>query len=87
MLVVVFGVALRLTFVEWAVCIVVCFMVVALELVNTAIENLSDKVTMEYDERIKKTKDIAAGAVLTMSICAVIVACIIFLPKLPFLFK
>lgn len=87
MLVMVFGVALRISPVEWCICIVVSFLVLALEFVNTAIENLCDKITMENDEQIKKVKDIAAGAVLTVSICAAIVACIIFVPKLPFLFK
>lgn len=87
MLVVVFGVALRISPVEWCICIAMCFLVMALELVNTSFENLCDRVTMENDDAIKKIKDISAGAVLMMSICAVVIACIIFLPKVPFLFK
>ena len=86
MLVVVFGAALRISPVEWCICIVMCFLVIALELVNTSFENLCDRVTMENDSRIGKIKDISAGAVLMMSICAVIVAGIIFIPKVPFLF-
>jgi len=87
MLVVVFGVALRISPVEWCICIIMCFLVMALELVNTSFENLCDRVTMENDSAIKKIKDISAGAVLMMSICALIVAGIIFIPKVPFLFK
>ena len=87
MLVIVFGVALRLTTVEWCICITMCFLVMALELVNTSFENLCDRVTLENDEKIKKIKDISAGAVLMMSICAIIIAGIIFIPKVPFLFK
>lgn len=87
MLVVVFGVALRISAVEWCICTIMCFLVMALELVNTSFENLCDRVTIENDDRIKKIKDISAGAVLMMSICALIVAGIIFIPKVPFLFK
>ena len=87
MLVVVFGVALRISSVEWCICFIMCFLVMALELVNTSFENLCDRVTMENDTAIKKIKDISAGAVLMVAICAVIIAGIIFLPKLPFLFK
>ena len=87
MLVVVFGVALRISPVEWCICFIMCCLVMALELVNTSFENLCDRVTMENDNAIKKIKDISAGAVLIMSICSVIIASIIFLPKLPFLFK
>ena len=86
MLVVVFGVALRISPVEWCICFIMCFLVMSLELVNTSFENLCDRVTLENDSAIKKIKDISAGAVLMMSICAVIVAGIIFIPKIPFLF-
>ena len=87
MLVVVFAAALRISPVEWCICITMCFLVMGLELVNTAFENLCDRVTTENDAIIKKIKDISAGAVLMMSICAVIVAGTIFIPKLPVLFK
>ena len=87
MLVVFFGVALRISLIEWCICFIMCFLVMALELVNTSFENLCDRVTMKKDQNIKKIKDISAGAVLMMSICAVIIAGIIFIPKLPFLFK
>jgi len=87
MLVVVFCVALRVTPAEWCICFIMCFLVMALELVNTAFENLCDRVTTENDEKIKKIKDISAGAVLMLSLGAVVVAGIIFIPKLPTLFK
>lgn len=87
MLVVVFGVALRISPVEWCICFIMCFLVISLELINTAIENICDRITLENDDAIKKVKDISAGAVLMMALCAVIVAGIIFIPKVPFLFK
>ena len=86
MMVIMFAVFLRCTFVEWAILISMCFLVVSFEMMNTAIENICDRITLEHDEKIKKIKDIAAGAVLTLAICSVIVAGIIFIPKIPTLF-
>jgi diacylglycerol kinase len=59
-----------------------CFgLVISLEMINSAIENLVDLVSPEYNKLAGKAKDIAAGAVLVAAICAAIVGLIIFLPK------
>ena len=66
-------------------CIAVIFgivMVLAAEAVNSAIEALADRVTQEYDEAIKRTKDLASGAVLILAIAAAIIGCIVFIPKI-----
>lgn len=52
------------------------------EYLNTAIEKLSDRVTIEYDEQIKRVKDIAAGATFIISTGAFICCLIIFVPKI-----
>lgn len=52
------------------------------EYLNTSIEKLSDRVTLEYDEEIKRVKDIAAGATFVASIGAIISGLIIFVPKI-----
>ncbi len=65
--------------------IIVCIMiglVLALEMINTAIENLSDEVDMNYNKSIKKVKDTSAGAVLLFSVCTVVIGILIFIPKL-----
>ena len=51
-------------------------------MLNTAIEFLCDFVSPETHPQIKKIKDVAAGAVLTSSIAAFVLGCIVFLPKL-----
>jgi diacylglycerol kinase (ATP) len=38
------------------------------EIMNTAVEYLCDMITMEYSEKVKRVKDLAAGSVLLMSI-------------------
>ena len=50
----------------------------SLELANTAIERLADRVTSVHDEQIGLVKDVMAGAVLVSSVFAVIIGLIIF---------
>lgn len=52
--------------------------VMAAEAVNTAIEELCDKISPEYDPLIKHAKDAAAGAVLIIAIFAAAVGIILF---------
>ncbi|MDR1746321.1 MAG: diacylglycerol kinase family protein [Tannerella sp.] len=67
---------------EWIAIVIVAGMVFTAETFNTSIETLSDKFSPEYDESIKRVKDVAAGAVLVTAIIAVVVGLIIFLPKI-----
>ena len=86
-LVIVFGITLRLSVTEWCICLILCGLVIALELVNTAIEAAVDLVTLQYDERAKLAKDTAAGAVLVAAIAAAVVGGLIFVPKIILLFS
>lgn len=52
--------------------------VISAEMVNTAIEELCDKVSPTYHPSIKAAKDAAAGAVLILAIFAVITGIILF---------
>lgn len=56
----------------------------AMELINTAIETLCDRVTSEYDEAIKVVKDIASAAVFLVLILFLAQCVMIFtgVPKL-----
>lgn len=59
------------------------FLVIAFEIVNSAIENVVDLASdYHFYMLAKKAKDMAAGAVLVISIYAVISGLIIFLPKI-----
>ena len=66
---------------EWLFLILTMSAVVCLEIVNSAIESLCNKVTKENDPLIKLAKDMAAGSVLIAAISSVIIGCIIFIPK------
>ena len=55
-----------------------CGLVIALELVNTAVEAVCDRVCTEQDPLIRVAKDAAAGAVLAAAVFTVIVALWLF---------
>jgi len=76
------GFAFKISTGEWIAVIFCIGMVFALELVNTAIENMADFVSKEHHESIKKIKDLAAGAVLVGAVAAAVIGLIIFLPKI-----
>ena len=65
---------------EWLVIFLISALVMGLEAINTAIENLCDFYSTEANERIKKIKDISAGAVLIAAVFALCIAVVVFLP-------
>lgn len=79
-LVVIAGFLLKISRGDWMIAIFCFSSVMCLEIVNTALERLCDKVTMEKDAAIGSIKDIAAGAVLISSIASAIIGGIIFIP-------
>lgn len=68
----------ELTRAEWAILLLTFGAVMGMEVVNTALENLADRVTRERDEHIRRCKDCAAGAVLVAAIFAVGVGAALF---------
>lgn len=65
---------LRPALLWWALCGVMAALVIAAELINTALEHLVDHLHPERDPRIKVVKDCAAAAVLVLSATALWVA-------------
>lgn len=86
-LVIVVGLLFRLSDTEWIVIITVSMFVFACECFNTALEALSDFVTGEKNEKIRKIKDLAAGGVLISALGAAITGMIIFIPRFLNLFN
>ena len=73
---------LGLTPLEWAVLALAAASVIAAEALNTAVERLADRVSLEREESIRLIKDVAAGAVLAATIGAVAAGLAILGPKL-----
>ena len=66
---------------ELCICLFIRCLIMALELVNTAVEAVVDLVTEERKPLAKIAKDTAAGAVFILAIFSAVIGCIIFLPK------
>ena len=81
-LVVVAGIVLRVSPMEWGVLVICIGMVLAAEAFNSAIERVANYLTTERDDRIRDIKDLAAGAVLLCAIAAAIVGLIVFVPHI-----
>lgn len=83
MIVILTGLLVQLTLVEWLWIFQAIALVFAGELFNTAIEEIVDEVSHKnYYLWAKKAKDIAAGAVCILSVYAGIVGAVIFIPKI-----
>jgi diacylglycerol kinase len=65
---------------DWIILTLCITSVWAAEALNTAIEALSDEVSLEWRERIKHAKDVAAFCVLVTSIGAGIAGVLVFYP-------
>jgi diacylglycerol kinase len=82
MVVIVLGFVLKVSAWEWIILILVMGGVFTMELINTSIEKLADLYSTEFNPKIKKIKDLSAGAVLVASITALLMGFIIILPKI-----
>jgi diacylglycerol kinase (ATP) len=80
-LVTLLGLYVGLNAIEWCIILLCIALVIGAELINTAIETYIDYKSPEQHPEIGKAKDVAAAAVLVCAIVAVIVGCIIFIPK------
>lgn len=77
------GLIFRISATEWLFLLLSIFLVIAFEIMNSAVENVVDLASdYHFSMRAKNAKDMAAGAVLVVSVFAVITGLIIFLPKL-----
>ncbi|MDE0536790.1 diacylglycerol kinase family protein [Tenacibaculum sp. L6] len=67
---------------EWMIQCLVIGLVLVAEALNTAIEEVADFIHPDYHEKIGFIKDIAAGAPTFAAITSLIIAGIIYLPKI-----
>ena len=76
------GLYFNLSDYEWLFCIIMFGMVAGSEMINTAIEAVVDLETTKENKLAKIAKDCGSGATLIFSIMSLIVALIIFVPKI-----
>ncbi len=77
---------LRVSPVEGAIIAFTIVLGLSAEMINTALESMTDLITTEWRKEAKIAKDVAAGMMLTVAFGAVLVAVLILGPKLVALF-
>jgi len=80
------GFFLKISSGEWIFIVIAIGSVFTAEIFNTAIEKLVDIISLERQEKAGIVKDLSAGAVFIASLMALVIGCIIFIPKILHLF-
>jgi len=86
LLVVIAGFYFDISSIEWIVQLLAIGLVLVAESLNTAVEKVADFIHPEYHEKIGFIKDIAAGGPSFAAIISLIIAAIIYVPKILILF-
>ena len=68
----------KLNSTDIALILVVCFLVLIAETINTAIEKICDFVEPNFNKKIGLIKDIAAGAVILATLLSIIVGVLVY---------
>jgi len=86
-LVVVMSIVFRINAFEMGILGVIILLVIAAEMINTAIEEMVDLITNEHRQEAKIAKDVAAGMVLLTAVGSVIVGVLVFVPHIMRMFR
>lgn len=85
--VVILGVILEVSTLEMAILILTILIVIATEMINSAVERIVDLITKEHRLDAKIAKDVSSGMVLVTAIGSVFVGMVIFMPHIVSLLK
>ena len=66
---------------EWMLQIFAIGLVMSVDGMNTAAEEIADFVHPDFHNKIGFIKDVAAGAVFFAALTAIIIGCMIYIPK------
>ena len=77
---IIIGIVCGLTLTEWAIVLIALGVILASELINTAIEAAVDLCTLEIHPLAKIAKDCGSASTFVLTICAVIVCLMVFMP-------
>jgi diacylglycerol kinase len=81
------GAALHLSAIELALLVLCIALVLVVESVNTVLETLCDLISPEHHPLIKRAKDISAASVLIAAVASVVIAALLFGPRLASLLR
>lgn len=85
--VIILGIILKVNTYEMGLLGLTIVMVIATEMINTAIEKMVDLITKEHRMEAKIAKDVSSGMVLVTAIGAVVIGLIVFVPHILDLLK
>ena len=72
----------RLTQAEWLILLFTITLVLVAEMINTALEAVTDLLTDQLRPQAKIAKDVSAGVVLLTAILSLVIGLVIFIPHL-----
>ena len=81
------GIVLKISDKEWILIVISIALVLAFEMVNTAIEHICNLIQPGFNSLIKIIKDVSAGAVLIIALMAAVCGSIIYIPKILAIFQ
>lgn len=73
---------LKISYIEYLIVLITIFFVIICEMINTAIEEMTNLITKEHHREAMIAKDVAAAAIFLSAVFSVIVGLIIFLPRI-----
>lgn len=80
LLTIITGLFFKVTFIEWVALVFAMGLVIGFEIMNSAIELWVDWISPEHHTIAGRVKDVAAGAVFFVSLVAIAVGLLIFVP-------
>lgn len=76
------GIVYRITYFEWLMIVFLVTGGLAIETINSALEQTLDCISTTTRDDIKIAKDAAAAAMLLFAVGAFLIACMIFVPRI-----
>lgn len=76
------GLLFKISLNQWSVLLISLGVILAFELVNTAVEAVVDMYTTEYHELAKIAKDCCSGATFVASMICIVITYVIFYPHI-----
>jgi len=76
------GIFFKISLFNWSLLVIVTGIVFMAELFNSSLEELSDIIDPQLNEKIRNAKDYAAAAVLITAVISLITGGIIFIPEI-----
>jgi len=77
---------LKLSLLEFTIIVWAIFAVLAVEMINTSLEAITDLVKEEWHQKAKLAKDVSSGMVLLAVVASIIIGSLVFIPKILNLF-